>query len=230
MKGLWYSLQTATCELDKIIKQNSNLVYSICSRYQGYTDKEDLHQVGMIGLMDAYKKYNPQKGVKFSTYAFPYIVGEVSTYVRENQAVKYSRDLIRLGRKINEYIEKHLQVRGYEPTTKDISLMLDVSEDKIISALDACKKTKSLDEEINDTGKIITLLDVTPAKEKTSKEQMIDLKEAFKNLSHEEQILVINRYFNDMTQSEVAKIMNVNQVYVSRLEKKTLQKLKSKMM
>ena len=159
-------MQTATYELDEVIKQNSNLVYSICSKYQGYTDKEDLHQVGMIGLINAYKNYNQDKGVKFSTYAFPYIVGEVSNYVRENKAVKVSRDLVRLGRKINEYIAKHLQVRGYEPTTKDIALMLDVGEDKIISALDACKKAKSLDEEINDNGKTITLLDVTPAKEK----------------------------------------------------------------
>lgn len=223
-------MQTATYELDEVIKQNSNLVYSICSKYQGYTDKEDLHQVGMIGLINAYKNYNQNKGVKFSTYAFPYIVGEVSNYVRENKAVKISRDLIRLGRKINEYIEKHLEVRGYEPSISDIAIMLETTEDKIISALDACKKTKSLDEEINTDGKAITLLDVTPVKEKISKEQMLDLKEAFKYLTYDEKILVINRYFKDLTQSEVAKLMDVNQVYVSRLEKKVLTKLKKNML
>lgn len=222
-------MQASVYELDEVIKQNSNLVYGICSKYQGYNDKEDLHQVGMIGLINAYKNFDSKKDVKFSTYAFPYVVGEVSKYVRENKAVKVSRDLVRLGRKINEYIAKHLQVRGYEPTTKDIALMLDVGENKIISALDACKKAKSLDEEINDNGKTITLLDVTPAKEKISKEQMLDLKEAFKYLSHEEQMLVINRYFKDLTQSEVAKLMNVNQVYVSRMEKKVLTKMKKKM-
>lgn len=222
-------MQTVTYELDEIIKQNSNLVYSICSKYQGYNDKEDLHQVGMIGLMNAYKNYDQNRGVKFSTYAFPYIVGEVSTYVRENKMLKVSRDMVRLGRKINEYIQKHFEVRGYEPSITDIALMLDTSPDRIISALEACKNTKSLDEEINDDGKAITLLDVTPTKENISKEQMLDLKEAFKYLSHDEQILVINRYFKDLTQSEVAKIMNVNQVYVSRLEKKVLTKLKNKM-
>lgn len=222
-------MQTATYELDEIIKQNSNLVYSVCSKYQGYNDKEDLHQVGMIGLMNAYKNYDQNRGVKFSTYAFPYIVGEVSTYVRENKALKVSRDMVRLGRKINEYIQKHFEVRGYEPSITDIALMLDTSPDRIISALEACKNTKSLDEEINDDGKAITLLDVTPTKENISKEQMLDLKEAFKYLSNDEQILVINRYFKDLTQSEVAKLMNVNQVYVSRLEKKVLTKLKNKM-
>lgn len=222
-------MQTATYELDEIIKQNSNLVYSICSKYQGYNDKEDLHQVGMIGLINAYKNYNRNKGVKFSTYAFPYVVGEVSKYVRENKSVKISRDLVRLGRKINEYIVKHLEVRGYEPSISDIAAMLETKESTVISALDACKQTKSLDEEINDDGKAITLLDVTPTKEKISKEQMLDLKEAFKYLSYEEQYLVINRYFKDLTQSEVAKLMNVNQVYVSRLEKKVLDKLKNKL-
>ena len=220
---------SATYELDKVIKQNSNLVYSICSKYNNYKDKEDLHQVGMIGLINAYKNFDSTKNVKFSTYAFPYIVGEVNKYVRENKAVKLSRDLVKLGRKINEYIAKHFQVRGYEPSISDIANILDTKESTVISALDACKTTKSLDEQINDDGKSITLLDVTESKERISKEQMIDLKEAFKYLSLEEKKLIVNRYFNDLTQSEVAEIMGVNQVYVSRLEKKVLSKMKIKM-
>ena len=100
---------------------------------------------------------------------------------------------------------------------------------KIISALDACRQTKSLDEEINNEGKTITLLDVTPKKETLSKDVLLDLKEAFSYLSDEEKMLVENRYFKDLTQSEVAKIMDVNQVYVSRMEKKVLKKMKSKM-
>lgn len=219
----------STISLEDVIKQNSNLVYGICSKYQGYTDKEDLHQVGMIGLINAYNNFDNNKNVKFSTYAFPYVVGEVSKYVRENKSVKVSRDLIKLGRKINEYIEKHYEVRGYKPSIKDIALMLEVKEEKIISALDACTQTKSLDEEINDDGKVITLLDVTPTKEKISKEQMLDLKEAFKYLSDEEKNLLINRYYKDLTQSEIAQVLGVNQVYVSRLEKKALQKMKNRM-
>ena len=103
MKGLWYSVQVA-CSIDEIIRQNSNLVYGICAKYNGYADKEDLHQVGMIGLIKAYNNYDESKEAKFSTYAFPYVVGEVSKYVRENKAIKVSKDLVRLGRKINEYI------------------------------------------------------------------------------------------------------------------------------
>lgn len=179
--------------------------------------------------MKAYKNFDEARDVKFSTYAFPYIVGEVSSYVRENKAIKVSRDMIRLGRKINEYIDKHIKVRGYAPTVSDIALMLDAPEEKIISALDACRQTKSLDEEINNEGKTITLLDVTPKKETLSKDVLLDLKEAFSYLSDEEKMLVENRYFKDLTQSEVAKIMDVNQVYVSRMEKRVLKKMKSKM-
>lgn len=222
-------MSVATCELDEVVKQNSNLVYSICSKYNNYTDKEDLYQEGVIGLINAYKKFDKDKNVKFSTYAFTYVVGEVNKYVRENKSVKISRDLIRLGRKINEYIDKHLEVRGYEPSTMDIALMLDIPESKVISALEACKSTKSLDQEINDDGKTITLLDVTPTEEGISKEQMLDLKEAFEYLSPEEQTLVINRYFKDLTQGEVAELLGVNQVYVSRLEKKALGKMRDKM-
>ena len=220
----------ALCQsVEDVIEENRNLIYSVCSKYQGYKDKEDLHQVGVIGLMKAYKNFDEARDVKFSTYAFPYIVGEVSSYVRENKAIKVSRDMIRLGRKINEYIDKHIKVRGYAPTVSEIALMLDAPEEKIISALDACRQTKSLDEEINNEGKTMTLLDVTPKKETLSKDVLLDLKEAFSYLSDEKKMLVENRYFKDLTQSEVAKIMDVNQVYVSRMEKKVLKKMKNKM-
>ncbi len=219
----------STYSLDDIINQNRSLVYGICSKYSSYTDKEDLHQVGMIGLINAYKNFDSKKNVKFSTYAFPYIVGEVSKYVRENKNIKVSKDMVKLGRKINEYIQKHKEVRGYEPSISDIALMLDTKKQTVINALEALNTTKSLDEEINDDGRAITLLDITPSKEKVNFDQMIDLKEALKYLSGEEKILVINRYFKDLTQSEVAKIMKVNQVYISRLEKKVLDKLRNKM-
>ena len=216
----------SVCSLDDIIKQNSNLVYSIASKYGNYNDKEDLHQVGMIGLINAYKNYDPNKKVKFSTYAFPYIVGEVSKYVRENKAIKVSRDLVKLGRKINEYILKHKKVRGYEPSISDIALMLETKKQTVISALNALNKVKSLDEEITSDGKAVTLLDITPSKD-VNYEQKIDLNKAFEYLTEEERKVIINRYFNDLTQSEVANILGVNQVYVSRLEKKILEKLKN---
>lgn len=217
------------CDLEDVIKDNSKLVYYICSKYNNYLDKEDLHQVGKMALIDAYKNYDKNYNVKFSTYAYPYILGEVSKYVRENNNLKISRDLIRLGRKINEYIEKHKKVRGYAPSINDIALMLGIKEEKVLDAINSSNKVKSLDDEITSNGKVVTLLDITPNKEKISNDLLIDLKEAFKYLKSDEKKLLINRYYKDLTQSEVAELMGVNQVYVSRLEKKVLCKMKKKM-
>lgn len=222
-------MQNNVYSLDNIILENSNLVHYVCSKYQGYTDMEDLYQVGVIGLIKAYKNYDKTKEVKFSTYAYSYIIGEISNYVRENKAIKLSRDLIRLGRKIKEYKEKHLKVRGYEPSLDDISLMLNIQKEKVINALIICDKAKSLDEKINSDGKELTLLDKISNEERISNDTLLDLKEAFSYLSNDEKKLVINRYYKDLTQKDVAELMGVNQVYVSRLEKKVLKKMKSKM-
>ena len=215
--------------LDEIIRENSSLVYSICSKYSGYADMEDLYQEGIIGLIKAYNKFNPAYDVKFSTYAFTFIIGEVNKYIRENKSLKISRDLVKLGRKIKEYIDKHAEVRGYEPSTSDIANMLKIPESKVISALEALSSVKSLDMKINDDGKALTLMDVTSYNENISKEQLLDLKEAFKYLSDDEKYLLINRYYKDFTQSEIAEELGVNQVFVSRLERKALSKMKKKM-
>lgn len=219
----------SACNLDEVVKENSNLVYSICSKYRNYADIEDLYQEGIIGLIRAYKNFKPEYNVKFSTYAFTFIVGEVNKYIRENKALKISRDLVKLGKKIREYIDKHIEVRGYEPSTLDIANMLEIPESKVISALESLASVKSLDMEINDDGRTLTLMDVTSSTERITKEQLIDLKEAFKYLSDDEKYLLVNRYYKDFTQSEVAKELGVNQVYVSRLEKKALNKMKNKM-
>lgn len=215
--------------LEQAIYENNNLIYGICAKYRNYADKEDLYQQGIIGLIKAFNNYDSSKNTKFSTYAFPYILGEMSNFVRENKNIILSRDIIRLGKKIKEYIEKHKQVRGYEPKIKDIAKMLNIDEKKVIFALEASSNTKSIDERLNEDEKELTLLDVVSKKENITTEQLIDLKEAFKYLSSDERNLLINRYFNDLTQTTVAKLMNVNQVYVSRLEKKALRKMRDKL-
>lgn len=218
-------------EMNEIIKENSNLIYSICKKYKDYADIEDLYQEGTKAIIKAIKTYDPSLGSKFSTYAYSFILGEISDFVRKNKALKLSKDMIRLGRKINEYNQKHYEVRGYYPTVGDIASILEISEAKVIEILDMLsnKKVRSLDEEINSKDKEMTLLDVTAKKEMIDNDMMLDLKEAFSYLSDEEKKLVINRYYNNLTQSEVASLMGVNQVYVSRLEKKALTKMKSRM-
>lgn len=218
-------------EMNEIIKENSNLIYSICNKYKDYAEIEDLYQEGTKAIIKALKTYNPSYGSKFSTYAYSFILGEISNFVRENKALKLSKDMVRLGRKINEYISKHYEVRGYYPTVSDIASILEISESKVIEILDMLsnKNIRSLDEKVNYKDKEMTLLDITANKEIIDNDIMLDLKEAFSYLSDEEKKLVINRYYNNLTQNEVASLMGVNQVYVSRLEKKALTKMKSKM-
>ncbi len=182
-----------------------------------------------MGLMEAYKNFDSSKNVKFSTYATPYIIGEVNKYVRENKNIKVSRDVVRLGKKIVEYQAKHREVRGYEPSTKNIAKFLGISEEKVIIAMESVMPVRSFDEVLSDDGKAVTFHDVTSQKEIISKEQMIDLKEAFECLSEQEKELVVRRYFKDLTQSEVAELMGVNQVQVSRLEKRAISKMRNKM-
>ncbi len=210
-----------------MINKNKNLIYYICSKYNGYKDKEDMYQVGMIGLLNAYKNYDESKNVKFSTYAYNYILGEISKYVREDRSIKIGRDVIRLGNKLREYMDKHKQVRGYIPSINELSTTFDITKDKIILALESLNDVKSLESNIN-ANEDITLLDVTPSIEKVEKETLIDLKDALNYLENDEKSLIMDRYYKDLTQSEVANNLGVNQVYVSRLEKKILKKLKNK--
>lgn len=130
---------------ENIVDENKNLIYSICYKHKNYCDIDDLYQAGLLGLMDAYKNFDPSKNVKFSTYAFNYILGEITKYIRENNNIKVSKDMLRLGKKINEYIDKFYELKGYKPSIKDISLMLNIKESKVIEALDLCLKVKSLD-------------------------------------------------------------------------------------
>lgn len=216
--------------LEDLIKNNSNLINSICFKYRDYHDKEDLYQVGVVGLINAYNNYDPSYEVKFSTYAYPYIIGEITKYIRENKNIKISKDIVRLGKKINEYIEKHYKVRGYKPSIDAISNMLGISPDKVSYAIDICKyETKSLSDVINEGDKDLTLYDVTPNKQNITNDQLIDLNNAFKYLSGDEKKLLIDRYFRDLTQSEIAQKTGTNQVQISRLEKKALCKLKQRL-
>ena len=214
---------------ENIVDENKNLIYSICYKHKNYCDIDDLYQAGLLGLIDAYKNFDPSKNVKFSTYAFNYILGEITKYIRENNNIKVSKDMLRLGKKINEYIDKFYEVKGYKPSIKDISLMLNIKESKVIEALDLCLKVKSLDEIITSDGKDVTLLDVTPDNNKLSCDVMLDLKDALMILSDEERGFIVDRFYNDLTQSEVAEKLGVNQVYVSRMEKRVLKKMKNKM-
>ena len=194
------------------------LVYSIIKKYPKRFDFDDLYQVGMIGLMDAYKHYDSSYDTKFSTYAYYYIVGEVNKYIRENSSLKVSKDLIVLNKKIIEAKDIMSQKLGREATNLEISLFLEVSIELIDQALLATDEVSSLDE----TYENVKFYDPI-------NEDILDLRIELDKLSEEEKKIIYSRYYNDLTQSEVSKKLGISQVQVSRNETKILQKLKTRL-
>lgn len=215
-------------ELKDIIIDNQNLIYKICSYFSKYENKEDLFQVGCIGLIKAYKNYNENMGAKFTTYAYPYILGEIKKYVREDKGLKISRDISKLNLKIEKATILLSQRLMREPSISEISLYLEIDEYLIVEALKSNNNIESIDKSINDDGKEMTLQDIIKV-ESLDIDSLIMLKEELNNLNSEEKTIINSRYNEDLTQSETAKNLGLTQVQVSRKEQKILMKLKDKL-
>lgn len=202
-----------------------NLVYSIINKYNGF-DKDDLYQVGIMGLVQAYKNYNSSFNVKFSSYAYYYILGEVTKYIRENRSIRVSKDLLKLKSLIDKTIVLMTQRLGREPSISEVSLYLEIDEEKINEVLSSVSDVRSLDYAYDEEGcEMYASLGV---EEVGMNLDLINLRDEINSLSDDEKELIISRYFDDMTQSEVSSKLGISQVQVSRKESKVLEKLKNK--
>lgn len=214
--------------LDLII-DNEKLIYSIINDYfPWYQDSEDLFSVGVLSLEKAMKNYDESRGVKFSSFAYKYILGELRKYVREDKTIKMSRDVQQAARKIEDakmFLSQHLM---REPTLSEISLYLEIDENTLIEAINinSLCKCQSLDEPLQTNDKEITLYDFVPKSNDVDLLDLIALEEEIGKLNGREQTIIRSRYNDDLTQSETAKCLGMSQVEVSRAEKKIYQKLK----
>ena len=214
-------------EEEAVIIKNNNLIYSIINKYIRYYDADDLYQTGVIGILKAYKNYDNSKNCKFSTYAYTYILGEVLKYVNNNRNIKLSSEYLMLNKKIQETRTILTQRLMKEPSNFELALFLEIDE-KVIDNIDfLTKEMDSLDRIINEDGKSLLLLDTIKDNRCENNVDFMLLHEELNKLPNGERMLLIERYFNDKTQSEIAQIMGVNQVQVSRSEKKILKKLKN---
>lgn len=207
----------------------SRMIYSIASKYSFGSDFEDLCQVGQIGLMKAYENYNDEYGNSFSSYAYIYIKGEILKYIRENKVIKVSKDLISLNKSISNAREVLSQKMMRIPTTEELALFLEIPEEKITEASLATEYVRSLDYELNDDGKELTMYDSIRYDEKGYDDSILDLKEELEQLPENERQLIIARYYEDKSQQETSKILGMSQVQVSRNETKILTKLRTKL-
>lgn len=215
---------------DELILDNQNLVYSIINTYfPNYQNKNDLFQVGCIGLIKAKEKFKEEYNTKFSTYAYTFILGEIKKFVREDKGIKLSYDLQKLGYKIEKLRLILYQKLMREPTITEISDILGISEEQIIEALNIPNNIQSLDEPINEKGKMVNLYDYVGINDTKDINELIDLKRELEKLSKEEKMIIESRYMKDMTQTEAAKVLGMSQVQVSRNEKKVLIKLRDRL-
>ena len=208
--------------LREVILENSNLIYSIASHFGNNQDMDDLFQAGCIGMMEAYKKFDASRGVKFTTFAYPYILGRISEYARENHAIKLSKDMMRARKKIDKAKLYLTQEFMREPTNEELSEYLNIPLENLNMLMNYKGEGVSLDETYLDD---LSLYDVIAAKE-ADYNTLVFLKQEIDSLGEPERTIMYERYFEDMTQSEIANNLGLSQVDVSRREKKVLVKLR----
>ena len=209
---------------DRFIEENLGLVHSLCKRFSGRgIEYDDLYQAGCIGLIKATDSFDGERGVCFSTYAVPVIMGEIRRLFRDGGAVKVSRSVKELGMKINREKQRMEQKLCRAPTVSELAAALSVSAEDITEAICASQPTVSLTRE--EDGEISeTELPTLSTEDEVSDHLVLD--SAIEKLGDSEKQLVIYRYYNYFTQSKTAELMSMSQVQVSRAEKKILAKLR----
>lgn len=218
--------------MTKIIENNSGLIWSIVNRFlgRGYP-KEELYQIGCIGLIKSVQKFDTSYDVKISTYAVPYIMGEIKRFFRDDGPIKISRSIKELAIKIKEVQKEHLNKTGKEISISNLAKELEVSVEEIAVALDSIRPLESINEEAyQDDGEGETKI----SKISNNKDEAnmvinkICVDKLINELEDKEKQIIILRYFKEKTQTEVAKILGISQVQVSRIEKKILLSMRGK--
>ncbi len=215
-----------------LIKNNLGLVRSVISKFSniGY-ERDDLFQLGSIGLIKSIYKFDPKFNVKFSTYAVPMILGEIKRYLRDDGMVKVSRSLKQIAIKAKTQTEILTKKLGREPSIEELAHELDIEKEDLVMAMEANFSVEYLHGVIHEEeGSPICLIDKISLKGENEEERVIDnllLKQVLDKLEKRERQIIVLRYFEDKTQSEIGDILNISQVQVSRIEKKVLSKLKS---
>lgn len=211
--------------LAKLCEEHGALVRSVAKRFVGRGEElDDLIQIGSIGLCKAVRRFDPDMGYRFSTYAVWLISGEIRRYLRDFSPVKVSRALKETARKAAGASCALRAELGREPNIGEIADKCNIPREEIIMAMDAVREPQSLYEKI---GEDTELADVLPAQNtEEEKIERIALREALDRIPEKEQRLIILRYFKDKTQTETARVLGISQVQVSRIEKKALEKMR----
>lgn len=209
-----------------LVKENSGLIWSVARRFLGRgTDSDDLYQLGCLGFLKAVDGFDLEYGTQFSTYAVPKISGEIRRFLRDDGAVKVSRTIKEQAASIKIARSQLTNLLGREPTVTEISQKTGFTPEEIAVAETATAATESIQRETGDDG--FSLEDVlTDTQTEDSLVEKISLRQAISNLPDREKMVIQLRYFHGLTQERVARVLEVSQVQVSRIEKKALANLR----
>lgn len=210
---------------NELIEAHMGLIKKIANKFYNVS-REDLIQVGVIGLLKAYQNYRKTCEAKFSTYAYPYIFGEMYQLVNSNRDIKVSKELLKIYKGVEKTRYELAQRFGYVPSDKEVANFLEMDYNLVREAVACSSAMISLDDEASE----LNLHEVIPDRHEINPDLKIDIDDSFKVLNSCEQKIIRARYFEDLTQSEVAKKLNMTQVMVSRYEKRSLEKMKMALM
>ena len=217
---------------EELLTQNTPLLKSILRRYLNKgVEYDDLFELASMGLLKAIQGFDESFGVRFSTYAVPMIAGEIKRFLRDDGSVKVSRALKKTAREIGAYIERYTQEHGSQPKVKEIAAAFSIDESEVVFALGSSHMPVSIYEEApHKDGNLQPIADRLASPD--TPEEMLDrvlLKQAIEKLPEREKKIVVLRYFRDMTQSEVARVVGVSQVQISRIESKILTRFRDEL-
>lgn len=215
---------------EQLIKIHSGLIWNVVRRFMGRGyETEDLYQIGAIGLIRAIDKFDFAYEVKFSTYAVPLISGEIKRFLRDDGMIKVSRSLKENQWKIKKMMEQLQHELGREPEIGELAQRLSMEPEEIMLSMEAVIEVESMEQSLyGNDGKELFLKD-RMASEKNEQEELMNhlfLQQLLETLEERDRTLILLRYFENKTQNQVAEILGISQVQVSRLEKKILRQMK----
>lgn len=212
---------------EQILQENNGLIWSVVRRFHGRGEQEDLYQIGAIGLLKCIEKFDFTYDVKFSTYAVPMIMGEIRRFLRDDGTVKVSRSLKELAYRAKHLQENILKTENREASIAELASNLSVEKEELLLALESVKDVESLYAAQGKEDGSLQLIDqLVDHSENEKMLERISLKEALEHLDAKERQIIMMRYFQDKTQTDVAKCIGISQVQVSRIEKRVLNQMK----
>lgn len=218
---------------DQLVLDNMGLIWSIVRRFQGRgSEMEDLFQIGSIGLLKAIDKFDLSYEVRFSTYAVPMITGEIKRFLRDDGMIKVSRSLKEMGIKARAAREALTYSLGREPTVEEIAQKIGASKEEVAASMEAGAEVESLYKSVQKQDESGLCLMDKIEDQNQDHEKLLNhmvLEELIGQLGDKEKEIILRRYYENQTQTEIAKALNISQVQVSRLEKRILRQMREKL-